>query len=210
MCSSDTRDNTFVRNNVTVGLAYDDNEQRYNRGFSDLGNNASLEGNNVKVYNYSNNWSETNDQDRGQNQSVAYGPGHITSTNDTLFMSDNTMGIYANSLNISGTVISNASPTQEQYYKALYTYGDLNMDGVTITAQYPVYFAGGAVTIKNTTIVSVGDVGVAVYDKDFYVLVSRARSRLTIIDPQVTEPPFTNDDVTMVTWVENNGTFEKQ
>ena len=46
----------------------------------------------------------------------------------------------------------------------MYTYGDLNMDGVTITAQYPVYFAGGAVTIKNTTIVSVGDVGVAATD----------------------------------------------
>ena len=62
-------------------------------GFHNLGNNATLEGNNVVVYNYSNNWSETSDHDRGQNQSVAYGQSHITSTNDTLFMSDNTMGI---------------------------------------------------------------------------------------------------------------------
>ena len=40
-----------------------------------------------------------------------------------------------------------------------------------------------------------------------YVIASRARARLTIIDGHVADPPIPIPDVTLVTWEEKNGSF---
>ena len=178
--ASNNHDNTFVRNSVTIGTTYDDNQAHNNRGFAYLGNNAVLEGNKVAVYNYYNNWSENNDEDRGQVSSCVYGHGQVTSTNDTLITARNTVGIHAADLNMSGTIISNSSSSATEYYKAAYASGSLSMDNVTITGmRYPVYFTGTSGTIKNSTLVSLGDDGITVTNADATFNIER----VTIIGP---------------------------